>query len=83
MCLVSEINEPWQPKQHLSTNHLLTSSHDLIRNCYVNKDVIFLEIRIQYMQVVQTALYHTHKPMCVTKSKYSFLIYLCEFLQIF
>ena len=46
MCLASETNEPRQPKQHLSTNHLLSAQYNPW--CYVTDRKMFMGQRITW-----------------------------------
>ena len=46
MCLASETNEPRQPKQHLSTNHLLSAQYDPW--CYVTDRKMFMGQRLTW-----------------------------------
>ena len=46
MCLASETNEPRQPKQHLSTNHLLSAKYDPW--CYVTDRKMFMGQRLTW-----------------------------------
>ena len=46
MCLARETNEPRQPKQHLSTNHLLSAQYDPW--CYVTDRKMFMGQRLTW-----------------------------------
>ena len=46
MCLASETNEPRQPKQHLSTSHLLSAQYDPW--CYVTDRKMFMGQRLTW-----------------------------------